>query len=56
MSAFITEYDGREMGIMLDDPWTIDDKGFLILSRKQARDLRDHLTWQFQDDTEMEDG
>ena len=56
MSASVTQFDGREMSIMLDDPWVIDESGFLILTRKQARDLRDHLTWQFQDDTEMEDG
>jgi hypothetical protein len=55
MAAFVA-FDGREMKIMLDDPWTVDDKGFLILSRKQARDLRDHLTWQFEDDPEWEDG
>lgn len=52
----ITQFDGREMRVMLDDPWTIDGDGFLVLSRKQARDLRDHLTWQFQDDPEWEDG
>lgn len=52
----IAHFDGREMRVILEDPWTIDENGFLILSRKQARDLRDHLTWQFEDDTEAEDG
>lgn len=55
MTAFVA-FDGREMKIMLDDPWTVDEHGFLILSRTQARDLRDHLTWQFEDDRELEDG
>lgn len=52
----VTEFDGREMKVMLSEPWQVDDNGFLILSRKQARDLRDHLTWQFADDIEVEDG
>jgi len=55
MNAFVS-FDGREMRIMLDEPWSLDDNGFLILSQKQARDLRDHLTWQFEDDREWEDG
>jgi hypothetical protein len=55
MSA-VTEFDGREMRVSLSEPWTVDENGFLVLSRKQARDLRDHLTWQFSDDIESEDG
>lgn len=55
MTTF-AEWNGREMRVILDDPWTIDENGFLILSRRQARDLRDHLTWQFEDDIEGEDG
>lgn len=52
----IETFDGREMRLMLDEPWTLDENGFLVLSRKQARDLRDHLTWRFDDEPEWEDG
>lgn len=54
--ASFTEWTGREMRLLLDDPWVLDEHGFLVLTRKQARDLRDHLTWQFRDDVEGEDG
>jgi hypothetical protein len=42
----ITESNGREMFIGKMTPWEIDGAGRLVLSLKEARDLRDHLTWQ----------
>jgi hypothetical protein len=42
----ITENNGREMFIGKSSPWEIDSAGRLVLSLKEARELRDHLTWQ----------
>ena len=42
----ITESNGREVFIGQTDPWEIDAAGRLVLSLKEARELRDHLTWQ----------
>jgi len=42
----ITESNGREIFIGKADPWEIDSAGRLVLSLKEARELRDHLTWQ----------
>lgn len=42
----ITESNGREMFIGKSNPWEIDSAGRLVLSLKEARELRDHLTWQ----------
>ena len=42
----ITESNGREMFIGKSSPWEIDSAGRLVLSLKEARELRDHLTWQ----------
>ena len=42
----ITESNGREMFIGKSDPWEIDAHGRLVISLKEARELRDHLTWQ----------
>jgi len=33
-------------------PWEIDQDGRLVLSLKEARDLREHLTWQGETDSE----
>jgi hypothetical protein len=33
-------------------PWEIDGAGRLVLSLKEARDLRDHLTWQGESSSE----
>ena len=48
----ITESNGREMFIGKSTPWEIDQDGRLVLSLKEARDLRDHLTWQGEADSE----
>ena len=42
----ITESNGREMFIGKSNPWEIDSAGRLVLSLKEARELREHLTWQ----------
>lgn len=42
----ITESNGREMFIGKSTPWEIDAAGRLVLSLKEARDLREHLKWQ----------
>lgn len=34
------------MFIGKSNPWEIDSAGRLVLSLKEARELRDHLTWQ----------
>lgn len=48
----ITESNGREMFIGKSTPWEIDQDGRLVLSLKEARDLREHLTWQGETDSE----
>lgn len=48
----ITESNGREFFIGQSDPWEIDGSGRLVLTRKQARELVNHLTWQFETDSE----
>ena len=48
----ITESNGREMFIGKMTPWEIDGAGRLVLSLKEARDLRDHLTWQGESSSE----
>ena len=47
----ITESNGREMFIGKSSPWEIDEAGRLVLSLKEARDLREHLTWQADSDS-----
>lgn len=48
----ITESNGREIFIGKSSPWEIDGAGRLVLSLKEARDLRDHLTWQGESSSE----
>ena len=48
----ITESNGREMFIGKMTPWEIDGAGRLVLSLKEARELREHLTWQGESSSE----
>lgn len=45
----MTRSDGNRMVITFAEPIDIDEDGGVVISRKQARDLRDNLTWQFED-------
>lgn len=48
----ITESNGREIFIGQRAPWEIDEQGRLVLTLKQAKALAEHLTWQFESDSE----
>lgn len=53
----MTRSDGNRMMIRFAEPIDIGDDGALSISRKQARDLRDNLMWQFEDEGQPdEDG
>lgn len=42
----LTENNGREIYISKPGGWEVDERGFIVMSRKEARDLVDHLSWQ----------
>lgn len=44
----ITESNGREVFIGQTEPWEIDMSGRLVLSKRQAKELAEHLHWQLQ--------
>lgn len=46
----ITESNGREIFIGQRAPWEIDEHGRLVLTLRQAKELAEHLTWQFESD------
>lgn len=49
-TGIITRSEGNLFFVGFADPVDIDGDGALVLSRKQARALRDHLMWQFEDE------
>ena len=50
----ITESNGREIFIGQRAPWEIDEQGRLVLTLKQARELIEHLTWQFESPSNLQ--
>lgn len=46
----ITESNGREIFVAQVDPWEIDAAGRLVLTRRQAKALAEHIAWQLEGD------
>jgi hypothetical protein len=44
----LTENNGREIFVTRAGGWEFDERGWLVVSRKEARDLVDHLHWQLE--------
>lgn len=42
----LTENNGRDIFLCNPEGWEIDSRGWLVVSKKQAKELADHLTWQ----------